>query len=116
MRAFAELFAEIDATTSTRSKVSAIRDYLAGAPPADGAWAVFFLAGQRLKRLVPSASLQRWAIELAEVEPRLYRECNGVVGDTAETIALLLESTDITPTATTNTPALSLFDTSDTHD
>ena len=33
------------------------------APPADAAWAIFFLTGRRLKRVVPSAGLRQWAQE-----------------------------------------------------
>ena len=32
------------------------------APPADAAWAVFFLTGRRLKRLVPSAAIRDWTL------------------------------------------------------
>ena len=54
MREFADLYARIDATTSTNAKVAALVAYLAAAPPADAAWALFFLTGRRLKRLLPS--------------------------------------------------------------
>ena len=59
---FARLFDEIDQTTSTNAKVAAMARYFAEAPPADAAWAVFFLTGRRLKRLLPSArsATGRW--------------------------------------------------------
>ena len=53
MLRFAQLFDEIDRTTSTNAKVAAMARYFGEAPPADAAWAVFFLTGRRLKRLVP---------------------------------------------------------------
>ena len=40
MRAFADLYAELDASTSTLHKVDAIERYLARAAPVDAAWAV----------------------------------------------------------------------------
>src|SRR5690606_24876787 len=43
MKRFAELFAAVDGTTSTNAKVEAVVRYLRAAPPADAAWAVFFL-------------------------------------------------------------------------
>ena len=49
MRRFADLYDALDATTSTNAKVAAMRAYFAQAPPADAAWAVFFLTGARLK-------------------------------------------------------------------
>ena len=45
MKAFAALFAELDASTATTDKVDALKRYFALAAPADAAWAVFFLAG-----------------------------------------------------------------------
>ena len=45
MRRFADLYDALDATTSTNEKVAAMRAYFAEAPPADAAWAVFFLTG-----------------------------------------------------------------------
>ena len=54
MQRFAALFDAIDRTTSTNAKVAAMASYFATAPPADAAWAVFFLTGRRLKRLLPS--------------------------------------------------------------
>ena len=52
MRLFAALYDAIDSTTSTNAKVSAMATYFRETPPADAAWAVFFLTGRRLKRLV----------------------------------------------------------------
>ena len=52
MKRFASLFAAIDQTTSTNAKVEAMVAYFATAPAGDAAWAVFFLTGRRLKRLV----------------------------------------------------------------
>ena len=58
MRRFADLFDAIDRTTSTKAKVHAMVRYFAEAPAADAAWAVYFLTGRRLKRLVPTAALR----------------------------------------------------------
>ncbi|MCA1563688.1 MAG: hypothetical protein LC804_26715 [Acidobacteria bacterium] len=88
---FARLFDEIDQTTSTNAKVSAMTRYFASAPPADAAWAVFFLTGRRLKRLVPSASIRDWALSATGLEPWILNECYAVVGDGAETAALMLD-------------------------
>ena len=54
---FAGLYDAIDRTTSTNAKVAAMAAYFAAAPPADAAWAVFFLTGRRLKRLLPYSSI-----------------------------------------------------------
>jgi DNA ligase-1 len=47
------LYAALDATTKTGAKVAALRAYFASAPPADAAWALYFLSGRRrLRRLL----------------------------------------------------------------
>jgi DNA ligase-1 len=91
MKAFATLFAAIDGTTSTNAKVDAIVRYLAAAPAADAAWAVFFLTGRRLKRLLPYRAISAWTMTLAGVEEWLLGECYSVVGDGAETATLILD-------------------------
>jgi DNA ligase 1 len=99
VRRFAALHAELDETTRTREKVEALARYLAAAPPADAAWAVHFLSGNRPRRLVGARKLAGWAVEAAGVPAWLFDECYEAVGDLAETISLLLpppsESADL---------------------
>jgi DNA ligase-1 len=90
MKAFADLYATLDETTRTGDKVAAMAQYLAIAPPADAAWAVYFLSGRKPRQAVPSRRLRLWAWELAGVPDWLFDECYLHVGDAAETIALLL--------------------------
>ena len=91
MRSFAALFAALDGTNATLAKVEAIARYLAEAPPSDAAWAVFFLLGRRLKRLVPGRAIGQWALSATGVAEWMLSECYAVVGDGAETAALLLD-------------------------
>lgn len=91
MTRFTDLYDAIDRTTSTNAKVNAMAAYFATAPHADAAWAVFFLTGRRLKRLVPSAAIRDWALAATGLEPWLLEECYAVVGDGAETVALVLD-------------------------
>ncbi len=90
MKQFARLFDEIDQTTRTSEKVDALVQYFTSADPADAAWAVWFLSGNRPKRLVPVRRLSAWAMELAAVPDWLFEQSYEVVGDLAETISLLL--------------------------
>jgi DNA ligase-1 len=90
MRAFAQLFTTLDQTTRTSEKVAALEGYFRAAPPEDAAWALWFLSGQRLKRVVKTAQLREWAAEAANLPLWMVEECYGVVGDLAETLALLL--------------------------
>ncbi len=91
MKRFAELYDEIDRTTSTNAKVSALARYLAAAPPADAAWTLFFLTGRRLTRHLPTRLLHEWTIELTGLPEWLVQESYSIVGDFAEAIALLLD-------------------------
>jgi DNA ligase-1 len=90
VRAFAELYAALDSTTKTNEKIEALSQYFSHAPAGDAAWAIHFLIGRRLKRLIESRKLWQWAIEEASIADWLFGECYDAVGDVAETIALLL--------------------------
>jgi len=90
MHLFARLFSRLDSTNKTLAKLAALEDYFAHAQPADAAWAVYFLTGRKIKRLVKSPSLRAWAAVEAGVSDWLFEESYEVVGDLAETIALLL--------------------------
>jgi DNA ligase-1 len=85
------LFDEIDRTTSTNAKVAAMARYFREAPPADAAWAVFFLTGRRLKRLVPYVAIHDWTLAATGLPSWMVDECYAVVGDAAETAALVLD-------------------------
>src|SRR5207248_10566241 len=86
MRRFAQLYDALDATTSTNAKVAAMQSYFAEAPPADAAWALFFLTGRRLKRLIAPRLLAVWGCERAQVPGWMAEECFSLVGDLAETV------------------------------
>lgn len=90
MKAFAELYLRLDATTSSNAKLQALRDYFASAPAGDAAWAVYFLAGGRPRQLVPSRLLRELATEQAGLPEWLFEESYQAVGDLAEAISLLL--------------------------
>jgi DNA ligase-1 len=103
VRAFAELYDEIDTTTSTNLKVAAMVRYFRAAPPADAAWAAYILSGRRLKRFIGPALLSRWLIEASGLPEWLVSESYSAVGDMAETIALLIAS-ESAATAMTDVP------------
>src|SRR5215211_4253659 len=91
MKLFAKLYDDIDRTTSTNAKVAALAAYLGAAPPADAAWALFFLTGRRLKRHLPTRLMHEWTLELTDLPEWLVQESYSIVGDFAEAIALLLD-------------------------
>jgi DNA ligase-1 len=92
VRAFSELFEELDTTTATNLKVAAMVRYFRSAAPADAAWATYILSGRRLKRFIGPTLLYRWLVEAAALPEWLIEESIAAVGDLAETIALLVRS------------------------
>ena len=92
MQRFARLYDALDATTSTNRKVAAMQAYFAEAPPADAAWAVFFLTGARLKRLIAPRLLAIWGMEATGTPDWMFGECWSAAGDQAEIVALLLDA------------------------
>ena len=90
MKAFAALYRELDATTSSLAKQAALQRYLQNATPADAAWAVYFLAGGKPRQLVPAKLLRQLAQDAAGLPEWLFDESYDSVGDLAETMALLL--------------------------
>ena len=90
MERFAALYAALDETTKTTRKVAAMAAYFRDVPPADAAWAVYFLSGRKLNRLIATKYLRQWCAEEAGVPDWLFEDSYEVVGDLAETIALLL--------------------------
>ena len=99
MRDFARLFTALDETTKTTEKVAALVEYFRAAPPADAAWAVYFLTGRKPRQAVAAGKLRTWAGEIAGVPPWLLDECYDAVGDAAEVVALLIPSPPSTTTA-----------------
>ncbi|MBA2548565.1 MAG: ATP-dependent DNA ligase [Burkholderiaceae bacterium] len=90
MKRFARLFNELDTSTSTRSKVEALKRYFAIAPAGDAAWGVYFLAGGKPRQAINSRVLREFAISATGLPDWLFEESYQAVGDVAETIALLL--------------------------
>jgi len=90
VRRFAELYERLDATTSTNAKVEHMRQYFAAAPPEDAAWALFFLTGRRIKRLLSYPQLREWTLLATGLPEWMLGECYAAAGDGAETISLLV--------------------------
>jgi DNA ligase-1 len=90
MRRFLALYQEIDATTSTLAKREALASYFRSAPATDAIWALYLLMGLKQKRLLTRRLLQEALLEMTGHASWLFEECYAVVGDLAETIALLL--------------------------
>ena len=100
MKAFADLFTAIDQSTKTTIKVNALSDYFQAADDSDKLWTIALFSGRRPKRAVTTTRLREWGAEVAGIPLWLFEECYPIVGDLAETIALVLppnQTTDNRP-------------------
>ena len=90
MHRFAALFTQLDQTTKTNAKVAALATYFSEAPDQDRLWTIALLSGRRPKRTVTTTLLREWAAQRAGIPLWLFEEAYPIVGDLAETIALVL--------------------------
>lgn len=92
MEEFIQLIEKIEQTKSTLEKTAFIHDYFSKSSPEDSVWALFFLSGNKLKRVIGPSKLWEWCLEASELPDWLMEESYASVGDLAETIALLMGS------------------------
>ena len=90
MHQFSALFTALDQTTKTNAKVAALAAYFNTAPEDDRLWTIALLSGRRPKRTITVSKLREWAAEVAGIPQWLFEESYPIVGDLAETIALIL--------------------------
>ena len=90
MRSFAQLIKKLDSTNKTTLKVEALTSYFESAADKDKVWAIAILSHRRPPRPVNTTLLREWASELAKIPLWLFEESYHIVGDLAETIALVI--------------------------
>lgn len=95
MKNFTQLFKAVDATTSTNDKVTALQRYFTKEDAKNAVWGLYLLLGKTRKRLLTSRDLQRIFLQMADMPEWLFEESRAHVGDSAETIALLLRDGQI---------------------
>ncbi len=94
MKRFARLFRQLDSSTSTLRKTDALVKYFSQANAVDAAWAAYFLAGGRPRRVVSTTVLRELACEISGVQGWLFDESYAVTGDLAEAITYVLPAPD----------------------
>ncbi len=92
MKKFARLIKTLDSTNKTNVKVQALADYFIQATHTDKVWTIAILSHRRPPRPVNTTILREWAAELANIPLWLFEESYHIVGDLAETIALVVPS------------------------
>lgn len=90
MNAFTTLYLRLEESNKTNDKVDALVDYFKSTPNASAAWGLFFLMGNRLKRVVNTRLQREWIAEHTKTPLWLVEECYTTVGDLSETMSLLL--------------------------
>ncbi len=94
MQLFAALVSTLGTTTKTNDKLNALVEYFASANDKDKVWVIAIFSGRRPRRSVSGRLLAGWCVAMIDLPLWLFDESYHVVGDLAETIALLLpEST-----------------------
>ena len=93
MKKFASLIKTLDSTNKTNVKVEALADYFSLASATDKVWTIAILSHRRPPRPVNTTLLREWASDLANIPLWLFEESYHIVGDLAETIALVIPST-----------------------
>lgn len=92
MERFSQLFRELEMTNSTNAKTAALAQYFRDAPDDDKVWTIALLSHRRPRRTVNTRLLREWAAEYAGIPAWLFEESYHIVGDLAETIALVVKN------------------------
>ena len=90
MEAFARLYAELDATTSTHAKLAALERYFAARPPPTPRGRRISSPAASRARSVPARRAARRGSRGGRIAAWLFDECYQAVGDFAETVAHVL--------------------------
>ena len=90
MKAFAQLFQSLDETNKTNEKVAVLKNYFNRVPDDDKMNMLALFTGRKPKRPINSTLVRNWALEASAIPGWLFEESYHVVGDLAETMALLM--------------------------
>lgn len=97
MKRFSSLFLALDQTNKTNEKVRALASYFDEAGDQDKLWAIALFSHKRPKRTISTTLLREFASGAGNIPLWLFEESYHVVGDLAETIALILpDANDVT--------------------
>lgn len=105
-RSFVSLYFALSETSRSEEKIERVVAYLSDVDDAEFGWAVHLLRGGRCRGAIRSALLREWAAEVSGTPAWLLEESYGVVGDLAETIALLVSTHGVEPRAGVMQPSL----------
>jgi DNA ligase-1 len=104
MRQFCQLFRQLDRSTGSHDRVAALVDHFGSVPPEDAAWALHCLLGKQRRRLLTARRLREIALDATAMPEWLFQACHAQVGDSAETIALLVGGSPAAAAGMATTP------------
>ena len=87
---FTDLVEQIDKTNKTNLKVKALEKFFSTASDQDKVWAIALFSSKKPKRSVKTSDLRVYAAQMAKIPLWLFEESYHIVGDLAETIALVV--------------------------
>ena len=87
---FADLVEQIDKTNKTNLKVKALEKFFSIASDQDKVWAIALFSSKKPKRSIKTSDLRVYAAKMAKIPLWLFEESYHIVGDLAETIALVV--------------------------
>ena len=90
MKQFAELIRTLDSTNKTTLKVEALAHYFKTASDKDKVWTIAILSHRRPPRPINTRLMREWASAFSKIPLWLFEESYHIVGDLAETIALVI--------------------------
>jgi len=90
VKKFVKLFQALEESNKTNVKVEALAKYFSEANEEDKLWTMALFSHRRPKRTVTTSLLRIWAAELSGLPNWLFESSYHIVGDLAETIALVL--------------------------
>ncbi|HSZ34065.1 MAG TPA: ATP-dependent DNA ligase [Puia sp.] len=90
MNRFAILVQTLGAATKTNIKLEALVEYFEQADERDKVWVIAIFSGRKPKRIISSADLISYGLEITALPLWLFEECYHTVGDLAETLSLLI--------------------------
>lgn len=90
MKQFAELIRTLDSTNKTTLKVEALAHYFKTASDKDKVWTIAILSHRRPPKPVNTRLMREWASTFSKIPLWLFEESYHIVGDLAETIALVI--------------------------
>lgn len=90
MKVFSRLYQNLERSKDTSKRVDLLSKYFSEVSDSDKLWTIALFSQKRPKRIIKPLSLRLWITDLAGIPDWLFEESYNIVGDQAETSALLL--------------------------